>query len=879
MKKEKQYQPPRWTHFLLRRRVHAGALEEIEGDLHELYQQWAHQSGQVIARLRYLLHILFYLRKLPRSMRKKQRTYYTPASRKPFINSGMFSTSLKIAWRQLVRSKGYAVINIGGLAVGMGAVLLIGLWVWDEFSFDRYHKNHQRLAQAWQMVNFDGSNSFYNSVPIPLAKRLREQYPQVEAASISTFPSKVVVTKDETQLVQTGLFVEADMPGMITLEMINGDINALRDVQSVLIAQSTAKALYGNQSPVGQVFRINDKADVKVAGVYRDLPANSSFAGTQFMAAWQLYTRMNNYAFYASDKWDENSFQLFVLLRNGVRVEDLSEKIRDIRMKMDNPPRYKPDFFLHPMDRWHLFGDFSGWAESDGLIKLVRLFAMAGIFVLVLACINFMNLSTARSEKRAREVGIRKTLGSQKAQLLYQFFSESILIAVLSLILCLLLAWLALPFFNEIASKQMHLPWTSWIFWVVLMAFTLFTGLLAGSYPALFLSSFQPVKVMKGVFKTSRANIFSRKALVVFQFTVSVALIIATIVVGQQLSHARNRPAGYNKQQLVELPMYTRELYGHYDVLRDDLLKTGVVVSMAQSEGSITADQGGTTDISWTGKTPGTSPLLMANKITHDYGHTIGWTVVTGRDFSREFVTDSASVVVNEAAMKLIGYKDPLNQLMKISGKEYRIIGVVADIIKDDPFRPVKPSLYTLNYGAVNTAVLRIAGTTGMPAALARVEQVFRKHSPAAPFDYRFVDESYAGKFATEARIGKLAGSFAGFAIFISLLGLFGLAAFMAEKRTREIGIRKVLGANMLQVWILLSKEFVLLAFLAILLAAPPAYYFMHHWLEGYTYRIHLSAWIFIAVAAGILVITILTVSMQAIRAALMNPVKSLRTD
>jgi len=879
MNKQTQHNPPRWIHFLLHRRIDGNALEEIEGDLYEMYQHWVKRSGVLFARLRYLLQVLFYLRKLPHTLRRKAKPVYPKTYSKPFIDTAMLHSSLKIAWRQLRRSKSYALINIGGLAVGMAVVLMIGLWVWDELSFDRNHKNHDRLTQVWQMVNFDGNKGFYNSVPVPLAEELRTKYTGIEAAGITTYPRDYVIMEGEKKLTQTGLFVEPDLPSMLSLEMTAGNVHALADKQSVLISASMAKALYGEKSPMEEVFRINDNLNVKVAGVYKDLPANSSFNGVKFIGAWSLFTTMDGYASFASDKWDENSFQLFALLKKDVPVDQLSEQIRDIRMKRENPPRYKPLFYLHPMDKWHLYSDFSDWAKSDGLIRLVRLFAMAGIFVLLLACINFMNLSTARSEKRAKEVGIRKALGSQKGQLLYQFFSESVLIAFLSLLLCVLLSWLALPFFNDIAGKSMQMPWGNWSFWAMLLLFTLVTGLLAGSYPALFLSSFKPTAVLKGVFRTGRVNVFSRKILVVFQFAVSVALIIATIVVGKQIEFARDRSSGYSREQLVEIPMYTRELYGHYNAFRDDLLKTGVVYNMGQSQGSITADYGGTTDISWPGKAPGTSPLLMSNRITHDFGNTAGWTLVRGRDFSRSFPTDTAAIIFNEEAIRLMGLKEPIGQVVRSSGKDYRIIGVASNIIKDDPFKPVKPTLYILDYKGVNSVMVRIKKGVDMRDALARVEQVFNRHSPSAPFDYKFVDDAYAVKFATELRIGKLAGFFAGFAIFISLLGLFGLAAFMAERRTREIGIRKVLGANILQVWTLLSKEFILLAALAFVIAAPVAYYFMNQWLENYSYRIRISLWTFVVVAICIVVVTIFTVSIQAIRAALMNPVRSIRTD
>lgn len=581
----------------------------------------------------------------------------------------------------------------------------------------------------------------------------------------------------------------------------------------------------------------------------------------------------------ALEQWDENSFQVFALLKKGTDLRRFSEKIRDTRMRMENPPPYKPAFFLHPMNKWHLYSEFSNWMESEGLIRFVRLFAIAGVFILLLACINFMNLSTARSEKRAREVGIRKTLGSQRGQLLYQFFSESVLIAFLSLLLCIALAQLALPLFNTVTGKSMHLPWNNWIFWLIMLLFTLVTGILAGSYPALFLSSFRPVAVLKGTFRTGAGNVFSRKVLVVFQFAVSVALIISTVIMGMQIDHVKDRPAGYQQSRLLEVTMHSSNLRGKYNALRDDLLKTGLIYDMAESNGSVTSDYGGTTAITWSGKTPGSSPLIMASNVTHDFGHTIGWKLVKGRDFSRSFVTDSFSVILNEEAVKLMALKDPLNEAITLGEKQYRIIGVVGDIIKGDPFRPVPPSVFLIDYRSANQLILRIADNAGTSDALAAIEKVFNRYSPAEPFDFKFVDDKYAVKFATEVRIGKLAGFFAAFAILISLLGLFGLASFMAARRTKEVGIRKVLGANIAQVWFLLSREFVILSAIAFLIASPIAYYFMNKWLANYPYRISIPWWMFIIVAAATIFFTLLTVSIQAIRAALMNPVRSIRIE
>jgi ABC-type antimicrobial peptide transport system permease subunit len=791
----------------------------------------------------------------------------------------MLRNYLKTAWRNIQTSRVYSFINIGGLAIGMSVAMIIGLWVWDEISFDKFHKNYDRIAQAWQFVKFDAEKSSYNSMPIPLAAELRNNYSDFKAVSVASYNRDAILVSGDKKLLQKGMYSEPDFPKMVTPQMISGSWNGLADMHSIIISETLAKAMFGNDDPLNKLIRLDNKADAKVTGVYKDFPSNSSFQETYFLAPWKLLTTMDDYADYAQDKWDENSFQVFVQLKEGADINTISAKIKDIRMKLENPPAYKPEFFLHPMSKWHLYGDFKNGVNQGGLIKLVRMFGIAGIFVLLLACINFMNLSTARSEKRAKEVGIRKTLGSSRSQLIRQFFSESLLISFIALTLCIALVQLLLPFFNTIAGKHMNILWSNPFFWLFTIAFCLITGLVAGSYPAIYLSSFQANNVLKGSFKAGRLASLPRKVLVVFQFSISVVLIIGTIVVFKQISHAKDRPIGYDNNGLIEVNMNTPDLKGHYEAIRFDLLNTGVVAEMSESSGSVTADYGGVTAISWKGKTADEHPLIMVNSITYDYGKTIGWKILQGRDFSKQFLTDSSSMILNRTAVNLMGLKDPLSETIRFRNQDFKIIAVVDDMIKGSPFEPVKPTVFWVNYGGVTTVNIKLASTAATSAALTKIESVFKKYNPSAPFEYKFVDEKYAAKFATEQRIVRLAGFFAVLAIFISCLGLFGLASFVAAQRTKEIGIRKVLGASILNVWLLLSKEFLLLVFISLLIASPAAWYIMNNWLQNYQYRIELSFWIFALAAFSAILITIITVSFQAIKAALSNPVKSLRSE
>lgn len=791
----------------------------------------------------------------------------------------MIKSYFKIAWRNLKKGKLYSFINVGGLAIGMAVAMVIGLWVWDEVSFDKYHKNYDRIGQLWQFVKFDVEKSSFNSLPIPLGEELRSKYPDFEAVSVSTYNRDVILTVGDKKLLRSGMFAEQDLPKMITPEMIEGNYSSMADMHSVLLSQSMAKALFDKEDPLNKTIRLDNKADVKVTGVYKDFPKNSSFHDVFFLASWDLFTSIDGYAGRVKDEWDENSFQIFAQLKEGADFKNVSAKIKDIRMKRDNPPAYKPEFLIHPMSKWHLYGEFKNGVNEGGLIKMVRLFGIAGVFVLLLACINFMNLSTARSEKRAKEVGIRKTLGSVRRQLIHQFFSESLLVSFIALILSLAIAQVLLPFFNQVADKDMHILWTNPVFWLLAIAFCLITGLIAGSYPALYLSSFQPLKVLKGRFKASRLAALPRKVLVVFQFSISVALIIGTVVVFLQINHAKSRPTGYDRNGLVEIRMNTSELKEHFGVIRSELLNTGAVANVSQSSVSVVGDYGGTTNISWRGKTPDMHPMLMSIGVAHNYGETIGWKVLQGRDFDESFQTDSSAMILNRAAADLMAFKDPINEMVNFGGREYKVIGVTDNLVKASPFQPVLPSFFLLTRNGASVMDIKLASNTTVSTAMGKIAAIFRKYNPSSPFDYKFVDEQYASKFAAEERIGKLAGFFAVLAIFISCLGLFGLASFVAEQRTKEIGIRKVLGASVGSIWQLLSKEFLLLVFISLLVASPLAYYFMHGWLESYPYRIQLSLWIFAAAALAALAITLITVSFQGIKAAVANPVKSLRTE
>ncbi len=539
----------------------------------------------------------------------------------------------------------------------------------------------------------------------------------------------------------------------------------------------------------------------------------------------------------------------------------------------------KPALFLQPMNKWHLYDEFKNGINTGGRIQYVWLFGIIGVFVLLLACINFMNLSTARSEKRAREVGIRKAIGSLRSQLIYQFFSESLLCVFLAFLISLLLVQLSLPFFNDVADKQMSILWNNPLFWILSIGFSLITGLITGSYPAFYLSSFKPIKVLKGSFRVGRFAAIPRKVLVVLQFTVSVILIIGTIVVFRQIQFAKNRPVGYSRDGLVYVQLVTPDIHKHFDAVKTALLNTGAIAEMAEAGAPPVYNAGSTSAVEWEGKDPSLSVDFPQNNISYDYGKTIGWQFAKGRDFSRNFLSDSAAVILNETAIQFMGLKDPLNSTIKYYGNRFKIIGVTKDLIVDSPYGQVRPTVYFLSKDPSSVVLIKINPKMSAGEALGKIGNVFKTYNPAQPFEYQFVDQDYAKKFGNEERIGKLASCFAGLAIFISCLGLFGMASFMAEQRIKEIGVRKVLGASVFNLWGMLSKDFVLLVVISLVIASPVAYYFMHNWLQNYQYHSAMAWWIFAVTAIGAMAITLLTVSYQSIKAALANPVKSLKTE
>lgn len=800
----------------------------------------------------------------------------------------MIKNYLKVAWRNLIKNKTHTFINVAGLSVGMAVAMLIGLWIWDELSYDSYYKNHSSVAQILQHQTINGETQTGPSIPIPLGTLLRQDYTgagkDFKYVTLSSWTFGMSIANGDKKLTTNGNFAQPEITEILSLKMLKGSRGVLKDPSSIVISAKLAKAIFGDADPMNKVVKLNNKYDLKVAGVYEDIPRNATFNDVDVIAPWDFYMTTQPWLQRAATRWGNNSFQLFTQLNPNVDIAKVNARIRDLKLKNIAAQgdkvgaSFKPVLFLHPMDKWHLYSEFKQGKNTGGDIQFVWMFGIIGVFVLLLACINFMNLSTARSEKRAREVGIRKAVGSLRSQLIAQFFSESFMVVAFAFVFCLLLVLLILPWFNEVAGKSISILWANPVFWLLGLGFSLLTGIIAGSYPALYLSSFQPVKVLKGTFKAGRYAAIPRKVLVVVQFFVSVTLIICTIIVFRQVQFTKQRPVGYDRTGLLQLDMRTDAIHKNIEAVRAELVKSGAISSIAESTSPLTGVWSNNSGLNWRGKAPDLQDDFGTISVSPEFGQTSGWKLVQGRDFNKNFISDTSAIIINESAAKFMGFKNPIGEIVDWDQK-FKIIGVVKDMVMSSPYEPVKTTIFLSLTKNGDVVDIRLNPKMGTHDALAKIEAVFKQYDPGSPFDYKFTDEEYAKKFATEERVGKLAGFFTLLAIFISCMGLFGMASFMAEQRTKEIGVRKVLGASVFALWQMMSKDFVVLVSLSILIATPVSYYLMHGWLQDYKYRAELSWWIFLFTGFGAIFITLCTVSYQSIKAALSNPVKSLRSE
>lgn len=789
----------------------------------------------------------------------------------------MLRNYFKVALRNLRRNAGFSFINIFGLAIGMASAMLILIWIQNEISYENFHEKKDRIYEAWNRAEFSNELQCWNTTPKVLARTLEKDIPEVEAAVRVDWQGNYLFSLGEKRITENGIIVDSNFLRVFTFPLLKGDEKtALQDMHSIVVTEKFAKKLYGDDynNAIGKILKINNQYNFTVTAIAKNAPANSRFE-FEFLLPWAFKRSLGDDDVF----WGNNSTRTYVLLKPHASFASAQEKIRTIKLKYDkDEPKW--EMFIYPMNKWRLYSSFkNGKEDGGGRIELIRMFAIIAAFILLIACINFMNLSTARSEKRAKEVGIRKVVGAQKKTLIGQFIGESVLLAFIAGILAIIIVQFTLPPFGELIKQKLSIAYNDINFWLEFAGFILFTGVLAGSYPAFFLSSFQPVKVLKGTFRKAHALINPRKVLVVLQFTFAITLIICTIIVKQHIDHAKDRETGYNKDNLVYHP-FTGDIEKNYALIKNELLESGAATAVTKTSAPPTQSWSDGWGQEWEGKDPGDKTDFYRYSADEGLGKTAGLTFVMGRDFDlKQFPTDSTSMIINESALKVMKFKDPIGKIVKDNGIEWHIVGVIKDFILTSPYYPTRPMLINGAKGWFQTMLIKLNANIKTSEALKKAENIFKKYNPEYPFNYTFVDEEYARKFEDEKRTGILAALFAGLTIFISCLGLFGLATYMAENRIKEIGVRKVLGASVTHITALMSKDFIMLVIISLVIASPISWYFMNKFLENYPYRSSINIGVFFGAGIVSILIALLTVSYQSIRAALANPVKSLRTE
>jgi putative ABC transport system permease protein len=779
----------------------------------------------------------------------------------------MLRNYFKTAWRNLTRNKGFALTNLVSLSIGITCTILILLWVQDELSWDKRQKNYHSTYQVYANRNFNGSIVTDNSNALPLADALEQELPQVENAVFTSYDEDHILGVGDKRLKKSGTRVSKHYFNIFTYKFIAGSMKeALTAPDALVVTRSTAVALFNTIEVVNKVVRFNNSEDKKITAVVEDLPAASSFR-PDFITPY-------NYSPEAMQNWVNSYSNVYVQAKPNTSEEALNKGINALITKRSD--NRNSTFFVHPMSKWRLYSEFKDGQNTGGMIDYVKMFSIIAVVVLLIGCINFMNLSTARSEKRAKEVGIRKTLGSLKRQLMFQFFCESIILAFIAFLISILAIFLLLPAFNQLIDRTLSVPVESWKFWLGAVVVILLTGIIAGSYPAMYLSSFSPVKVLKGTFLPGKAASAPRRLLVVAQFVISILLISSTIIIYQQLQHVKNRDLGYRTDNLLMIPS-SRDINRNINAIRNELMQTGHVFAVTKTTSPITNIYNYTPAPDYEGKPDG-QMIVSSMGVGPDFTKTMGIKLVEGRDFGNT-PADSASMLLNQAAVKTMGLKNPIGKVMRYGGREYVVIGVTENVVMTSPYDPVDPMIVFYRPNSGGTLSLRLTENTSPQKAISAIQAVFAKFNPEVPFEYSFVDAEFNRKFITEELIGKLTNLFAGLAIFICGLGMAGLASYTIEKRFREISVRKVLGATFQQLLMLIAKEFLKLVGFAFVIAVPLTWWAMNNWLNNYEYRVSIQGWIFAMVGLIVLLLTMLIVWMNIIKVARANPAHKLRAD
>ncbi|HEX4371875.1 MAG TPA: ABC transporter permease [Puia sp.] len=787
----------------------------------------------------------------------------------------MLKNYFKIAWRNMIRDRQFTLLNLVGLATGLACALLIYLWVADELSYDKFFANSGQMYQLMELRNYPGHEGISDESSGLLSETVKTQMPEVEYAATIAPPNwfqKFTLSVGEKNIKAVGQYVGKDYFNIFSFKLIKGNKDdVLKDKSSIVISETLANKLFGTtEDVIGKRIRFQQDTSFFVSGVFEDLPRNSS-EQFDFVLSFEYYKSIASWV----TSWYNGGPHNYVLLKKGTDINAFNKRVYDIITRNANDTFRKVRAV--PFTTAYLNNTFIHGARVGGRAEYVKLFSIIAIFILAIACINFMNLSTAKASRRLKEVGIKKVVGAGRKQLIFQFLSESVLLAFISVVFALLIALLLLPEFNQLTDKHLSLHFDPELL-VGVLGITLFTGLVSGSYPALYLSGFNPISILKSKLSTSIGEVWARKGLVVFQFAITVTLIIAVLVVYKQIELIQSVQLGYNKDNILRFNAEGKVLSNETNFLTELKRIPGVVNASTTTHEMVGRNFGGNI-IDWPGKDPNGVYYFEGVNAGYDFVETMGMQLILGRSYSKNFASDSAAIILNETAVKTIGLKDPIGKTIKWFGNNVQIIGVVKDFHFESLHQPVVPLYIALNYGQVWDKVMVRLNSSGQKETISRVEDLYQHFNPGFPFEFTFLDDAYQKQYAAEKRVSVLSRYFAGLAIVISCLGLFGLAAFTAQRRQKEIGIRKIIGASVSNIFLMLSKDFLLLVMIAILIAFPLSWWAMNKWLQGFAYRINISAGIFIIAGVSIILITLLTISYQAIKAAVANPVRSLRSE
>jgi putative ABC transport system permease protein len=789
----------------------------------------------------------------------------------------MIKNYLKVAWRNLFRSKFFSTINILGLALGMVCSILIILWVQNELSVDAYHANGSRLYAIVERQYYDNKIMGQYSVPGVLGDELKKEIPEVEYATQLDNGERNTFQVGDKILKLDGAFASADIFKMFSYPLIEGSTQtALNNPSDIAISRKMAEEFFGSpHAAIGKSIRYENKQNFNITAVFENLPENTSIK-FEYVINWYQYLKENDWA----KQWGNNGPLAYVMLRPNANAALVDKKIAHFidNLNKEQTKAFREELGLQKYDQVYLNSDLKDGKPSGGRIEYVHLFSIVAVFILLIACINFMNLTTARSIKRAREIGVRKVVGAVRSVLIAQFIGEAILLTFLSVIAAVILLVFLLPVFNSVTQKQIEYPFAHPVFWLWLTGLTLVTGAISGSYPALFLSGFNPVLVLKGTVKLSTVSVWFRKGLVVFQFFMSIMLIIGTIVISKQVNYIQTKNLGYDRENLLYVPI-EGDLPGKYEIFKNEALQMPGIKNVTRITSQPTNFGSSTIGVNWDNKDPNLNIMFTQIGAGYDFIKTMGLKMAQGRDFSKDYGSDTLSYLINETALNRIGYKDPIGRSFTMWGKKGKIVGILKDFHFNSLHNPIYPLIVRLreNEDFGNMLIRTKPGQT--KEAIATIEKLCKELNPRFTVTYEFVDLNYKKLYNNEEMVAKLSDAFAGLAIFISCLGLLGLAMFTAEQRTKEIGIRKVLGASVGSLFTLLSKEFVILVVIALLIATPVAWYAMNKWLLNYNYHIDIAWWVFLLSGVIAILITLITVSFQSAKAALMNPIKSLRSE